>query len=169
VYLSRGIAESFAIVQVGQTADVPVYLESQLAARTRADGSALVNNLRAYQDNRISLDPLALPLNSSMGAMTQTVQPRWMGGVQLDFSVHPVIGMTLTVEQADGSLLPPWTAVQVQGLAQSFVVGRRGEVYVEFPQAGNFRLSAAPAGRNACSFELAVNRDVAPTGVVQCQ
>jgi outer membrane usher protein len=169
VYWSRGIEQSFAIVQVGQLADVPVYLESQLVARTRADGTALVNNLRAYQDNRISVDPLAVPLTSSMGAMSQTVQPRWLGGVALDFRVNPVIGMTLVVRQADGALLPSWTSVELAGGQQSFVTGRRGEVYVEFPEAGSYRLTANPAGGNACRFEVrAVQGNTTPVPA-QCQ
>ncbi len=168
-YLSRGIAESFAIVQVGQAANVPVYLESQLVAHTRTDGSALVNNLRAYQDNRISVDPLAVPLDSSIGAMSQTVQPRFLGGVPIDFAVHRVVGMTLTVQQSDGTPLPPWTRVQVLGLPQSFVVGRRGEVFVEFPAAGIYRLNATPAAREVCSFGVQVRGDGSSPDIARCQ
>jgi outer membrane usher protein len=169
VYWTRGIDQSFAIVQVGQAAGVPVYLESQLVARTRADGTALVNNLRAYQDNRVSVDPLAVPLSSSMGAMSQTVQPRWLGGVALDFDVHPVIGMTLVVRQADGTLLPPWTSVELAGIPQRFVTGRRGEVYVEFPQTGTYRLTASPAGGTVCSLEVQATSGTASITQAHCQ
>jgi outer membrane usher protein len=168
VYFSSGIAESFAIVQVGQTADVPVYLESQLVAHTSTDGSVLVNNLRAYQSNRVSIDPLSVPLDYSMGAMSQIVQPRLLGGVPLDFAVKRVIGMTLTLQQ-DGTPLAPWTPVQVPGMSQSFVVGRRGEVFVEFPLAGHYRLVARPLGRKACSVDVEVRADVALPGIWQCQ
>jgi outer membrane usher protein len=169
VYFSRGIAESFAIVQVGQAANVPVYLESQLVAHTRTDGSALVSNLRAYQDNRVSVDPLAVPLDSSIGAMSQTVQPRLLGGVQIDFAVHPVVGMTLTVQQSDGTPLPAWTEVQVQELSKNFVVGRRGEVFVEFPAAGTYRMTATPAGRDVCSFSVQVRGDGSLPYIARCQ
>ena len=173
VYLTRGIAESFAIVQVGQSADVPVYLENQLVARTRADGSALVNNLRAYQDNRVSVDPLAVPLDSSLGAMRQMVQPRWLGGVALDFAVHPVIGITITVVQTDGIVLPPWTTVQLLDRdaprMPGFVVGRRGEVFIEFPSTGSYRMVATlPAGR-VCQFAVQVDPGAAPVGTAVCQ
>jgi outer membrane usher protein len=169
VYWTRGIDQSFAIVQVGQAADVPVYLESQLVARTRADGTALVNNLRAYQDNRVSVDPLAVPLDSSVGAMSRTVQPRWLGGVVLDFEVHPVIGMTLVVSQADGTLLPPWTSVELAGASQSFVTGRRGEVYVEFPHVGTYRLTASPAGGKDCSLVVQAMSGTTSATRVDCQ
>jgi outer membrane usher protein len=149
-------------------ADVPVYLESQLVARTGTDGSVLVNNLRAYQNNRVSIDPLSVPLDHSIGAMSQIVQPRLLGGVQLDFAVHRVIGMTLTLQQ-DGTPLAPWTPVQVSGLSQSFVVGRRGEVFVEFPLAGHYRLVAKPVGRNDCSVDVEVNADGAMSSVGACQ
>jgi outer membrane usher protein len=169
VYFSRGFAQSFAIVQVGQAANVPVYLESQLVAHTRPDGTALVNNLRAYQDNRISVDPLAVPFDSSMGDMDQTVQPRLLGGVQIDFAVHQVVGITVTVQQADGSPLPAWSAVQVQGLSSSFVVGKRGEVFVEFPAVGTYRLSATPPAGVACSFAVQVRGDGSAPDVARCE
>jgi outer membrane usher protein len=169
VYWTRGIDQSFAIVQVGHAADVPVYLESQLVTRTRADGTALVNNLRAYQDNRVSVDPLAVPLDSSMGAMSRTVQPRWLGGVALDFDVHPVIGMTLVVRQADGTLLPPWTSVELTGNPRSFVTGRRGEVYVEFPQVGTYRLTASPQGGKDCSLVVQAVSGATSTTQAHCQ
>jgi outer membrane usher protein len=169
VYFSRGFAQSFAIVQVGQAANVPVYLESQLVAHTRPDGTALVNNLRAYQDNRISVDPLAVPFDSSMGDMDQTVQPRLLGGVQIDFAVHQVVGITVTVQQADSSPLPAWSAVQVQGLSSSFVVGKRGEVFVEFPAVGTYRLSATPPAGVACSFAVQVRGDGSAPDVARCE
>jgi outer membrane usher protein len=169
IYFSRGIAQSFAIVQVGQTADVPVYLENQLVARTRKDGTALLGNLRAYQDNRVSVDALSVPLDSSVGATSQVVRPRLLGGVPIDFAVHPVIATTLTVQQSDGTPLPAWTDVRVQGTADSFVVGRRGEVYVEFPAAGRYRLTARPEGGDECGFEIRVRAGSALPTLARCQ
>jgi hypothetical protein len=100
--------------------------------------------------------------------MSQIVQPRLLGGVQLDFAVHPVIGMTLTLRQ-DGNPLAPWTPVKVLGVSQSFVVGRRGEVFVEFPVAGHYQLVARPVGRNACSVGVEVGVDGALPSVGPCQ
>lgn len=168
VHFTRGIAASFAIVKAGDLAGVPVYLESQLVARTNEDGTALVNNLRAYQDNRISIDPLSLPPDSSMGALSQIVQPRLLGGIGLDFAVHRVIAMELVVQQ-NGKPLPAWTSVQVAGVAQGFVVGKRGEVFVELPAWGRYRVWATPPQGSACSFELEVGPGAPLSGVWQCQ
>jgi outer membrane usher protein FimD/PapC len=117
----------------------------------------------------VSIDPLAVPLDSSLGTMSQTVQPRLLGGVQLDFAVHRVIGLALQVQLPDGSPLPAWTAVQVQGLAQSFVTGRRGAVFVEFPAAGRYRLSASPAGGRPCHWEVEVHAGAAAPAPGRCQ
>jgi hypothetical protein len=54
-------------------------------------------------------------------------------------------------------------------LSQSFVVGRRGEVFVEFPLAGHYRLVAKPVGRNDCSVDVEVNADGAMSSVGACQ
>jgi outer membrane usher protein len=155
-YLTRGLPQSFAIVHVGEP-DVPVYLEGQLAARTGADGSALVGNLRAYQDNLLSIDALTIPMDHLLTATTLTVRPRWLGGVRADFGVAQVIGGTVSVQYPDGTVPPAWAEVQVLGLAQRFVMGARGEVYVEFPKPGRYRMRVSPQGLAACQFELLVD------------
>jgi outer membrane usher protein len=156
VHWTRGLPQSFAIVHVGEPG-VPVYLEGQLAARTGADGSALVGNLRAYQDNLLSIDALTIPMDHLLSTTSLTVRPRWLGGVRADFGVAQVIGGTVSVLYQDGTPPPAWTEVQVLGLAQRFVVGGRGDVYLEFPEPGSYRMRALPQGHDQCEFDLVVN------------
>jgi outer membrane usher protein len=154
IYLTQGIEQSFAIVQAGNAPGLPLYLENQLVAHTGADGTALIGNLRSYEPNALSLDPLDLPLDQSVGAVRAQVRPRRLGGVPVDLEVHPVLGVTLRLVLPDGSEMPPWTPVELEGQAPMFAVGKGGEVYVELAHRGSGSLVARPAGLAACGFML---------------
>jgi len=157
VYFGRRLDESFAVVKVAGVAKIPIYLENQVAAHTNARGRAVVGPLRAYQDNNISLDPLTLRLDTTVSAVKHTVVPRSQGGVLVDFEARQVRRVTLTVRDLAGTVLPPWTEVEVRGVAQGFVVGQRGEVFVELPPPGVNPVTTAhlPDG-SRCQFTVDV-------------
>jgi outer membrane usher protein len=150
LYLSRSLDQGFAVAQTKDIAGVPVFLENQLVANTDSHGRAVVPNLRAYQQNRISIDPVTLPLEASVSEIEQIVVPRKQGGVLIDFKVRRMRSAILTIVQADGTLLPPWTAVEVTGMENAFVSGNRGEVFVELPEPKGNRVTARPEGGPAC-------------------
>lgn len=156
VYFSRGLDEGFAIVQTKDIPGVPVYLENQVVAHTDQRGRAVVNNLRPYQTNRISIDPLALPMEASVSEIEKTVVPRSQGGVLVDFEVRKVRSATLTIIQSDGNPLPTWTPVEVVGIERSFVSGKRGEVFVDLPKANGNRVIARPPGGPVCELTVDV-------------
>lgn len=162
MYFSRGLDEGFAIVQTKGIPGVPIYLENQVVAHTNQQGRAVVSNLRPYQKNRIGIDPLTLPLEVSLGEVEKIVVPRSQGGVLIDFEVRKVRSATLTIMQADGTPLPPWTPVEVVGIADAFVSGKRGEVSVDLPNLKGNRVIARPVGGPVC--ELSVDLpEAAPT------
>lgn len=152
LYVSRRLDQSFAIVHVEGEPKIPIYLENQVVAHTNSRGRAVVSPLRAYQANNISLDPLTLRMDTSVNSVNQVVVPRSQGGVQVDFETHQVRSVTLTVLLPDGTALPPWTPVEVMGVAKVFVTGLRGEVFVELPQRSGNRVRAGLPEGLGCEF-----------------
>ncbi|MGB4118198.1 MAG: fimbria/pilus outer membrane usher protein [Polaromonas sp.] len=152
MYFSRGLGEGFAVVQTKGIPGVAVLLENQVVAYTDKEGRAVVGNLLAYQKNSISIDPLTLPMDVAINEVEKTVMPRLQGGVLIDFKIRRTRGVTLTIRLASGELLPPQTAVEVVGVAEEFVSGLRGEVFVELPQAKGNRVIARPAGSPMCEL-----------------
>lgn len=156
VYFGPRLDESFAVVKVAGVAKIPIYLENQVVAHTNARGRAVVGPLRAYQDNNISLDPLTLRLDTTVSTVKHTVVPRSQGGVLVDFQARKIYRVTLTMLDQAGTVLPPWTAIEVHGVAQGFVIGYRGEVFVELPQPGtNLAMARLPDG-SRCQFTVDV-------------
>lgn len=151
-YFSRGLDEGFAVVKTEDIQGVPVSLENQVVAHTDQSGRAVISNLRPYQNNRIGIDPLALPMEASVSEIEKIVVPRSHGGVLVDFDIHKVRSATLTMVRADGTLLPPWTPVDVVGMDRAFVSGNRGEVFLELPHLKANRVIAHPANGPACEM-----------------
>lgn len=156
VNTTRQISGSFAMVDVAGLADVPVYVENQLTARTDASGQALLYNLRPYEPNHISVSPTELPLDTQIDASTAIVAPPFRAGVVVRFPVERVRGATLHLVTDDGLPLPVGASVTLKG--RSFPVVLDGMVYVTGYDHGlaaeaswqggrcTFRLNAPPSG-----------------------
>ena len=146
----RSVTNSFAVVDVGGIADVPVYLDNQLVAHTDQHGRAVLHNLRAYEDNRISIDPQELPLDTDIGARSVVVAPAFRSGVVARFPVERIHGATFRLVLDDGRAMPPGASVDLNGA--SFPVALDGKTYVT---ALDRALGGVAAwGQRRCEFEL---------------
>ncbi len=147
---SRTVPGSFAVVNVGGLPDIPVYVENQLVARTDEKGRALVPNLLPYAANRITIDPVALPLDTTIDSRSLTVAPAFSSGVILHFPVERVRGGTFRLITEDGTPVPAGATVTLNG--GTFPVVLDGMVYVTGFDHGMGALAKWPDGQ--CSFRL---------------
>jgi outer membrane usher protein len=130
-FASRYIGDgSFAVVKVGDVADVPVYRSNQLVATTNARGVALVPFLLPYQANQISIDSERLPLNVEVRDVVESPVPYARSGVFVDFAAVRSRNAMVILRQADGDWVPAGARVSLSETAEQFLVGLRGEVYV---------------------------------------
>ena len=147
---ARSVNGSFAVVDVADIPDVPVYLDNQLIARTDADGRALLPNLRAYEPNRISIEPLDLPLDTSIEENRIVLLPPYRSGVVARFPVKRIRGGTFRLTTPDGIALPPGASVKFNG--GTFTVALDGVTYVDTFDHG--AEGEANWGNTHCKFRL---------------
>jgi outer membrane usher protein len=147
---TRTVNGSFAMVDVAGLADVPVYVENQLATHTDANGRALLYNLRPYEANRISITPEDLPLDTSIGASSTIMAPPYRSGVIARFPVERVRSGTFRLVTDDGKPVPVGAVVTLKGV--QFPVVLDGLVYVTGYDHG-MAAEAAWAGGH-CRFRL---------------
>lgn len=151
-FLSRRIVDSFAVASVPDQEGVRVYSENRLVGRTGSDGRLLIHNLRAYEANRISIDPRDLPPDADVSRTSIAVAPRARGGVTVEFPVEASRLALLTVTLEDGSPVPPGTAARVGDRPETFPVGFDGQVQLRGAKLGD-RISI-DLGRGLCFFTL---------------
>jgi len=152
VFLANRIDDAFAVVNVGAP-DVEVQYENNPIGKTNARGQLLLSGLRAYERNRISIDPMRLPVDTHVPVLHQIVRPRTRSGVMVDFGVALQTRVALiTIRDEAGALLPVGTTLRLNDGA-SFMVGYDGQVWLE-DIAGDNRLRVEQTGRPACVVQF---------------
>lgn len=122
--------QSFAVVKVGDFADIPIYRSNQLAAHTNSQGLALISNLLPYQENKISIDPTELPLDAEIQGIEDFPQPYARSGVFVNLPIRRSNHALMTILRADNTVVPLGAKVKIAGREDEFIVGKRGEVYL---------------------------------------
>lgn len=130
VFPSRRIDNSFAVVKTDEYPDVKIYRDNQPVGRTDRQGMAMVPNLRAYEQNSVSIEPADLPLDAQVDALRFKITPYLRSGVMVEFPVRPAKGGTITIVLENGSHLPAGAVVRIVGKPEEFPVAYRGEAYL---------------------------------------
>jgi outer membrane usher protein len=148
---ARQVNDSFAVVDVAGLPEVPVYIDNQKVTETDQSGLALLHDLRPYEVNRISIDPLELPLDTEIEARTMEVAPAFRSGVVLKFPVKKIRAGVFRLTMKDGSVVPVGAQVAFNG--ELFPVALDGRVYVTGYDHGSSAAASWP--NHKCTFRLA--------------
>ena len=128
LHATRTVTDGFATVEVGGIPHITVYAENQPVAVTDSYGIALVPNLRSWDVNRLSVDPLQLPLDAAVDNPQVKIVPPYRSGVLVSFPVRRERTGLFRLLRPDGSPVPPGAVVKFQG--KEFPVGLDGLTYV---------------------------------------
>lgn len=158
LHFTRRMTDSFGIVTVPDQANVRVYADNQLIARTDTQGNAFVPRLRPYEPNRISIEQSDLPLDAEIDSLELKATPYFRSGVLAAFGVKPARAGVVTVVLENGAPLPAGALVHLGG--HEFPVGLRGEVYVTGLAPSN-RLRVEWRGQS-CEFDVAYTPSADP-------
>lgn len=154
LFASNRIHDGFAVVDLG-VADVPVSLNNREVARTGPNGMALIPDLRSYRLNRVSIDPLALPLNANLSATAMDVVPARWSSVTLDFGGQSEAGALVVLHDSSGAFLAPGTEVRLAGSQTAFTLGYDGEVWINGLGASNQITAQTTGGNCTAVFDYA--------------
>jgi outer membrane usher protein len=164
---SRRLDRSFAVVEIADYADMTVYLENQPIGRTDRKGRVLLDSLRAYESNAVSIDPRELPLDASLASPAMSVTPAYRSGPIVRFPVVRASAATLRLVLPDGTPVPAGASVITRN--ERVPVAMDGFIYLT-AAAGRHTAAAEWHGhRCEFSFERPENGDPQPDlGNVTC-
>jgi len=129
-FATRRIDGSFAVVEVGDYADVAVLRDHHEVARTDRDGRALVSGLRGYEANRIGVEPADLPFDASVDALDLDFVPPQRAGVVLRMPIKRSRSATFRVVDENGAPLAAGTQLIVAGRDATYPVGFDGRSFI---------------------------------------
>jgi outer membrane usher protein len=145
---ARRLDRSFAVVEVADFPDMTVYVENQPIGRTDRKGRVLLDSLRAYESNSVSIDPKELPFEASLATREMVVTPAYRSGPVVRFPVARANAATLRLVLPDGRPVPAGASVQTP--AEQVPVALDGLVYLT-TAAGRQQARAEWPG-HSCAF-----------------
>ena len=129
-FLTRKMDESFAVVRVGDYANVHIYADNQEVGVTDSSGTALVPRIRAYDHNPLRIEQSDLPLDVDIDSLEKDAVPYRFSGVLVKFDVKRSLGALVMLTLGDGKPVPAGATATMSGSDVEFPVGLRGEVYL---------------------------------------
>jgi outer membrane usher protein len=166
---ARRLDRSFAVVKVADYENLTVYVENQPIGRTDNQGRILLDGLRPYERNEISIDPKQLPLDASLAMPVLEITPAYRSGALVEFPVTRARPATLRLVRADGTAVPAGASVHTQ--QETAPVGLEGLVYLS-EAAGTQQAVAEWVGGHRCEFTFArpAGTDPVPDlGTIACR
>jgi outer membrane usher protein len=164
---ARRLDRSFAVVEVADFADMTVYVENQPIGRTDRKGRVLLDSLRPYERNAVSIDPKELPVEASLATTAMTVTPAYRSGPVVRFPVVRASAATLRLVQADGRPVP--AGARVTTASEQVPVAMDGLVYLTAAAGRQDAVAEWVGQRCTFSFERPDGGDPQPDlGAVTC-
>jgi outer membrane usher protein len=120
---------------------------------------ALITDLNAYEDNKISIDPTSLPMDVEIDGDTLFARAWPRAGLFVDFPIRRTRGALVILSLADGSPAPLGATVTLRPGGPEARVAERGEVWLT-DLADDNHLAVNWRG-GACFAALAAPRSIA--------
>jgi len=164
LFASRQIYNGFAVVSTDGVPNVPVKLENNLIGTTDKHGRLLVTPLNAYQNNKLSIDPMDLPADVRIAQVDTIATPTDRAGTLVRFGITPIRAASIILVDANGKPLPLGSTVQLHGhpSAQAALVGFDGSAYLDTLDAHNVLDVDTPTGACHVTFDYHEQGDSIP-------
>jgi outer membrane usher protein len=165
---TRWVDQSFAVVQVADYPDLTVYVENQPIGRTDARGRVLLDGLRPYDTNRVSLDPAELPLDASLANPSVLLTPAFRSGAVVRFPITRATAATMRLVQESGEPVPPGAHVHAPG--GETTVALDGLIFLTDAAGYNEAQASWPGNRCRFAFQRPEGGDPMPDlGEISCR
>lgn len=171
VFAARQINDGFAVVSTSGVAGVPVNLQNNPIGVTDSKGMLLVTPLNAYQNNKLSIDPMNLPADLRIGRVDAMATPTDRAGTLVHFDIKPVNAASIILVDTANKPLPVGSQVQLHGQGgEPALVGFDGAVYLDTLDAHNELDVTTPSGACRASVDYHKQGDGIPQlGPITCE
>ena len=155
--LTRYVDNAFALVQVGDYADVDIYRSLSPMGATRKDGSFFVHNIVPYVTYDISFNQDQLMIDDKIDYSSKRMIALDKRGYALKFPIYQTRLIVARLLDERGQILARASEVYLnQSQSEFFPVDGEGKVYLYGLKPDVYSVTVKTAGGKTCSAVLAV-------------
>lgn len=155
--LTRYVDNAFALVQVGDYADVDIYRSLSPMGATRKDGSFFVHNIVPYVTYDISFNQDQLMIDDKIDYSSKRIIALDKRGYALNFPVYQTRLIVARLLDEQGQILARASEVYLnQSKSEFFPVDGEGKVYLYGLKLDVYAVTVKTAGGKSCSAVLTV-------------
>lgn len=151
LFASNTINDSFAVVDTNGVKGIHVLDENRLVGVTGSSGMILVPDLRAFEDNHISIDPADVPVDATVPFSGRVVRPQDRSGVVVRFPIRLTHGALLTLVDEKRKPLPIGSTATLVATGAAVPVGYDGEAFVVGLSLGRHRVVVVEPNGRSCT------------------
>ena len=144
------IDDAFAVVDTDGVQGIRVERENRYMGTTDSNGQLLVPDMRSFDVNRISINPLDAPTDAAVPVTVREIRPQDRSGVVVHFPVKASHSALLRLLDDTGKPIPVGSAATLQSSGVPAPVGYDGEAYIVDLQAHNEVKVEWRDGRHGC-------------------
>jgi outer membrane usher protein len=152
-FASNTVYDSFAVVDTDGLPGITVLQENRRVGKTNADGLMFVENLRAYESNRLSIEPDDVPMDVSLKNVLLHVRPADRSGVVAKFPIQRRRSATLLLLDAQQQPIKLGSRVVLSGSGEEGIVGYDGVTFFENLAEHN-QVSVLIPGQAGCTVSF---------------
>ncbi|NNC59237.1 MAG: fimbrial biogenesis outer membrane usher protein, partial [Erythrobacter sp.] len=158
IFASRGMGDTYILVDSGGIEDIEIERENRVAGRTGSGGRLLIDEVPGYNTIKVGINPAELPPDVIASSVEEYVAaaPRSVSRVRLGLTHHVPEIMRLSDPQR--GLFPAGTQVVAMPSGTEYLVGYDGELEINLALRDTELEIREPSG-SICRADL-VDRDV---------
>lgn len=149
LFATNSLQDSFALVDTDGLAGITVLQENRPLGKTDRRGLLLVEDIHAYESNRLSINPNEVPMDAALTYDVVYVRPHDRSGVLAKFPVHRTHGASLKLVDNNRQPLPVGSTATLLDTGAVALVGYDGLAFFSDLQAQN-RVRVRVDGRPDC-------------------
>lgn len=152
---TKSVDNAFALVRVGDYADVDVYRSLQPVGKTNKKGYVFVHDIIPYVNYEIGFDENQLPIDSKIPYSNKKISTLAQRGYVIEFPVYQAQNVVIRLLDTSQRLFPAGTEVHLNNPEQDiYPVGSDGLVTLYGLLPGKQQLTIYTTGGNSCKSEL---------------
>ncbi len=152
LFAANTMNNSFAIVDAGGFADLPVRRANRIIGHTNHRGRLLLPDLIPYTDNKLTIDIDDLPMDAQLSETDLIIKPAELAGVTARFAIEQQHSAILVLVREDGSPVPAGARV-LHSDANATLVGYDGEAFLQGLHEGENEIGIISNG-SLCTVRL---------------